>query len=143
MASSSIEERLAIFLFAFSLGIFLLLVFLQKMISMVVNINNPVINGIRLSLEKTIPKGKGEAILFGSQARGTARPDSDWDVLVILDKDALEPSDYDNITFPLTALGWDLGERISPVMYTEKEWENNKMTPFYKNVQRDGIILWD
>lgn len=110
---------------------------------MVVNINNPVINRIRLSLEKTIPKGKGEAILFGSQARGTARPDSDWDVLVILDKDALEPSDYDNITFPLTALGWDLGERISPVMYTEKEWENNKMTPFYKNVQRDGIILWD
>lgn len=107
------------------------------------DINNPVIKGIKQSLEKTIPKGKGEAILFGSQARGTARPDSDWDVLVILNKDKLVPSDYDNITFPLIVLGWDIGEKISPVMYTEREWKKNKMTPFYKNVQKDGIILWD
>jgi len=26
-------------------------------------------------------------ILFGSQARGDARPDSDWDLLVLLDKE--------------------------------------------------------
>lgn len=105
--------------------------------------NDIVIEDIRRSLTETMPKGLGRAILFGSQARGTARPDSDWDILVILNKDKLDPSDYDKITFPLTALGWDLGETISPVMYTEKEWESNKMTPFYKNVQQDGIVLWD
>lgn len=27
----------------------------------------------------------GKAILFGSQARGTAREDSDWDILIILE----------------------------------------------------------
>lgn len=104
--------------------------------------DNIVFEDIRDSLKATLPKG-GKAILFGSQVRGTAREDSDWDVLVILDKESLEPSDYDNITFPLTSLGWDIGENISPVMYTKKEWERSSMTPFYKNVQNDGIVLWD
>ena len=105
--------------------------------------DNVIIEDIRQSLEQTMPRGSGRVILFGSQSRGTSKEKSDWDILVILNKDVLEPSDYDRITFPLTALGWDLGENISPVMYTEKEWEFNKMTPFYKNVQRDGIVLWD
>lgn len=66
----------------------------------------------------------GKAILFGSQARGTARDNSDWDILIILDKEKLMAADYDNITYPLTKLGWELGEEINPVMYTTKEWES-------------------
>jgi len=54
-----------------------------------------------------MPAG-GKAILFGSQARGTARDDSDWDILIILDKEELLPSDYDNVTYPLTIVGWEL-----------------------------------
>lgn len=80
-------------------------------------------------------------MLFGSQARGTSRSDSDWDILVILKKDSLTPADYDNVTFPLTMLGWSLGEEISPIMYTAEEWEKYKITPFYKNVEKEGIVL--
>lgn len=65
------------------------------------------LNAIRECLAKNMPP-HGKAMLFGSQARGTARADSDWDILVILDKDSLVPSDYDNVTFPLTMLGWEL-----------------------------------
>lgn len=98
------------------------------------------IEAIRECLRQNLPQG-GTAILFGSQARGTSRPGSDWDILVLLKKDTLDSSDYDNITFPLTMLGWDLGEDISPVMYTAKEWDKYKITPFYKNVEKEGIIL--
>ncbi|GHT28077.1 hypothetical protein AGMMS49574_01660 [Bacteroidia bacterium] len=44
-------------------------------------------------------------ILFGSQARGDARPDSDWDLLVLLDKPEKEFEDYDNYAYPFDKIG--------------------------------------
>lgn len=95
---------------------------------------------IRSTLEKVLPSG-GRAILYGSRARGTARQDSDWDVLILIDKDRLEVSDYDEITYPLSELGWKLGTIISPVLYTEKDWQAQNFTPFYKNIESEGIPL--
>lgn len=54
---------------------------------------------IRECLAKNMP-ANGKAILFGSQAKGTAREDSDWDILIILDKEELLPADYDNYNLP-------------------------------------------
>jgi tRNA nucleotidyltransferase (CCA-adding enzyme) len=90
--------------------------------------------------QQTMPKG-AQVMLYGSQARGDAREDSDWDILIILDKPKVEQSDHDNIAFPFTMLGWELGEAIIPVIYTREEWANSSFMPFYKNVERDKIIL--
>jgi len=79
--------------------------------------------------------------LYGSRARGDYSDDSDWDLLVIVDKPKIEQVDYDRISYPLTALGWDLGEMIIPVLYTQKEWNDNFFTPFYKNVEHDRILI--
>ena len=95
---------------------------------------------IKQTAISTIPKG-GRAILYGSRARGDARKDSDWDILIILDKDTLDRSDYDNVSYPFVLLGCDLGQEINPIMYTTKEWESSRITPFYENVTRDGIVL--
>ena len=95
---------------------------------------------IRQTATSTIPDG-GKAILYGSRARGDARKDSDWDILILLDKDILDQSDYDNVSYPFVLLGCDLGVEINPIMYTTKEWESYRITPFYKNVVRDGIVL--
>ncbi len=99
-----------------------------------------VFDSIKQTLAKHLPVG-GRALLFGSQARGEAHSESDWDILIILNKDRLLPIDYDNVTYPLTELGWDLGERINPIMYTAKEWEASRITPFYQNVNKDAIVL--
>ena len=88
-----------------------------------------------------MPQG-GHAILYGSRARGDAHKKSDWDILILLNKDHLEQTDYDNVSYPFVLLGCDVGEEINPIMYTKKEWESYHFTPFYENVTRDGINLF-
>ena len=86
-----------------------------------------------------VPNGK--IILFGSHARGNAHVDSDWDLLIILDKPKIEASDFDSISYPLYELGWNEGEQFSPKLYTSKEWLKRSFTPFYKNIEKEGIVL--
>lgn len=99
-----------------------------------------ILNRITLVGRQHLPLG-GRLVLYGSQARGTASDSSDWDLLIILDKSKIEQCDYDNVSFPFTALGWDLGQLIIPVLYTKDEWDNNSFTTFYKNVKQDAIYL--
>ena len=54
----------------------------------------------------------------------------------------LMADDYDNITYPLTELGWELGEEINPVMYTTQDWEKYRNTPFVRNVEKEGVKIW-
>ena len=95
--------------------------------STVQEVNRQIVaNGIENILRGAAPR-KGRAILFGSRARGNARSDSDWDVLILLDKDRITDADID--------------EMINPIMYTTKEWEAKSFTPFYKNVMKEGVAL--
>ena len=80
-------------------------------------------------------------LLFGSQARGDARPDSDWDVLILLNKERISPEDRDKVSYPLRELGWQINAVVNPIMFTSKEWESKSFTPFYKNVMKEGVVL--
>ena len=104
------------------------------------NKNRYVLNQIRQVAKDTAPQGS-MVLLFGSRARGQARKDSDWDILIVLPKNQLQQADYDQVSYPLVELDWTLGEQINPIVYTKQEWEANSITPFYDNVQRDGISL--
>jgi predicted nucleotidyltransferase len=84
----------------------------------------------------------GKAILFGSRARGDARETSDWDILVLLDKDRITVRDMDEISYPIHEISWEIDEMVNPVMYTTRDWESKKGTPFYENVMKEGVALW-
>ncbi len=99
-----------------------------------------IINAISQKAKEITPKGS-EVILYGSQARGDARPDSDWDVLILLDKDKVTSEDVDDYTYPLREMGWDYNECINALLFTKKEWQQNTANPFFENVARDGIRL--
>lgn len=68
-----------------------------------------ILNQIKSVVRKTTPEGS-LVILFGSRARGEAKKGSDWDILIVLPKDRLLQSDYDDVSYPLVKLGWDLNE---------------------------------
>ena len=95
---------------------------------------------LKETLRDVLPVG-AHAYLYGSQARGNASQDSDWDVLILLDKQKIEAEDYDNVSYPLVELGWSLNECISPVLYTMKDWVKYRFTPFVHNVKNEGILL--
>ncbi|MDR0873732.1 MAG: nucleotidyltransferase domain-containing protein [Prevotellaceae bacterium] len=102
--------------------------------------NQQIFDEIRTLKRQILPNEK--VILFGSQARGDARPDSDWDLLVLLDKktDITQEEDTE-IGYPFTKLGWQYGIYISVLLYTINEWNKRKISPFYKNVTEDGIEI--
>ena len=102
--------------------------------------NSLVFEKIKALVQQVVPKGS-QVIMFGSRARGDAKQNSDWDILIVLPKKSLVQADYDEVSYPLVELGWELNEQINPIMYTKDEWEANSITPFYDNVQREGIIL--
>ena len=99
-----------------------------------------VIENIKNVAKTTLP-ADGSVFLYGSRARGDAKAGADWDILILLNKSHIEKSDYDNVVFPFTYLGWELGEMIIPVIYTKEEWQASSYLPFYKNVERDKIEI--
>lgn len=98
-----------------------------------------VIDEIKQVGRSTLPSNS-TLLLYGSRARGDAHEGSDWDLLILLDKAKITFDDYD-YGYPFRELGWDLGEEISPQVYSKKEWEQYNFTPFYKNVEQDKIVL--
>ena len=80
--------------------------------------------------------------LYGSRARKTAKPNSDWDFLILLSQDKITNEIEKNVAHPLYDLEFEIGEVISPIIYSEKEWNTkHSVTPFYSNVMREGKLL--
>lgn len=82
------------------------------------------------------------AILYGSEARGDARDDSDIDVLILLDGEKMDLRREMRITGPLNEIEWRTGVLVSPMVMLRKKWENMPFkTPFYVNVMNEGIRI--
>ena len=85
---------------------------------------------------------KATVILYGSFARGDNKKYSDIDILILVDKDVISYSDEKRIKYPLYDLEFDTGKVISPLVFARKDWESrHSITPFYKNVKREGVLL--
>lgn len=80
-------------------------------------------------------------VLFGSRARGDAEPDSDMDVLVIVDD--LTEKDEDYISECAWEAGFASGVVVVPVVFSRVEWENGpeRYSLLAEAVKSDGVYL--
>ena len=99
-----------------------------------------ILNSIRKLGLKVLPKG-ARLILFGSQARNDAHEESDWDLLILLNNDQSPTDTFGTYAYPFVELGWEYGTYFSPKVYTFAEWAKRKCTPFYDNINREGVVL--
>lgn len=99
-----------------------------------------IVNQISQAIQRVAPTAT--AILYGSEARGDARDDSDIDVLILLDGDKLTLKQEMEVTGPLNEIEWQTGILVSPTVMLRKQWENMPFkTPFYINVMNEGIRI--
>ena len=99
-----------------------------------------ILKQIKQSVHATDPGAT--LILYGSYARGDYHDESDIDILVLLDKDRVTVSDRMRIAYPLYHLELEVDRHISPVFRARHLWETkHTITPFYKNVAREGVTL--
>jgi len=95
-------------------------------------------------IKKTVLEKEPSAkiYLYGSRAKGTMKADSDWDLLILLNKDHITLETERAVTHPLYDLEFETGEVISPMVYSEKEWYGkHRVTPFYNSVMKEGRLL--
>ncbi len=99
-----------------------------------------VINQIKNVIKQTDPTAV--AILYGSRATGKAKKDSDWDILILLDKPIVSVKDEQLFRENLYDLELEAGEPISTFVYAKDDWNTRlSITPLYKSIQQNGIIL--
>ena len=94
---------------------------------------------IREEIRTIDPKAK--VILFGSRARGDAKKDSDWDILILIDS----PLNIDierAFRYKLFDLELETGEVFSTFVHNKKIWNTkHKVTPFYRSIKKEGVQL--
>ena len=107
----------------------------------IIYMQNNLINDIKGKAREVLPQN-ARVILFGSRARNDAREDSDWDLLIILDKERRNVTDIERYACPFMELGYNVNAEINPIIYTQKEWDKRKFTLFHHNVEKEGIEIW-
>ena len=81
-------------------------------------------------------------ILYGSRARGDAEEESDYDLIILTDKEVTldREDEYRKQLFPLQL---ETGTVLTILLVSRKQWDSplfNAM-PFYRNVKREGVYL--
>ena len=92
----------------------------------------------RLVRERLGPRVR-RVVLFGSRARGDAQDDSDYDVIVVVDRRSPD------VRETLLGIEVDLldrhGSLVACLLRDEREWEASRRMPIGLNVAREGVPL--
>jgi predicted nucleotidyltransferase len=99
-----------------------------------------ILNRLKSLLQKRV--NLHQLILFGSRARGDADPDSDMDVLVILDEPRT-PEVRDAVSDCAWEAGFDAGVVVVPIVVALDHWKNGpeRSSLLAMAVREEGVTI--
>lgn len=100
---------------------------------------DPIVQELAQRLREEFGERIQRIILYGSRARGDAAPDSDYDVIVLVDQqtegleERIEEVKYD--------VAWQYDAVIVVLVYETSYFKRKEYEPLFMNVRREGILL--
>jgi uncharacterized protein len=83
-----------------------------------------------------------EVILYGSRARGDNKRDSDWDVMILLNRMNVDKKTEQTFRHHLLDLELEIGVPISVFVYSKSDWEGKySITPLFRTIKKEGILI--
>ncbi len=85
---------------------------------------------------------QSEVYLYGSRARGNAKKQSDWDILILLHIPKVNFELEKKFIDMLYEIEIETGEIISPLVYSKTDWiQKHSYTALYDNISKEGIRI--
>jgi predicted nucleotidyltransferase len=92
------------------------------------------------AIRRVVPDA--DVILYGSRARGDATEDSDYDLLVLVDKPA-DIAMHEQLISSIYPLELESGAVLTLTAHNRTLWDSKlyRAMPFHENVDREGVLL--
>ncbi len=102
-------------------------------------LNDPILTHFRHALDEVYGARLERVVLYGSRARGDARPDSDYDVAVFLRDMPDRARELNRLADLATDLLYDEGGVVHAMPYRAGAY--NERTPLMHEIRLDGVDL--
>ena len=102
-------------------------------------VSDPILTRFRAALDKTYGARLERVVLFGSHARGEARPDSDYDIAVFLEDLDSFGREAGTIAAIGTEILYDTGAVINAIPFRAGAYKER--TGLMQELRRDGLDL--
>jgi uncharacterized protein len=103
------------------------------------SLDDPILTHFRHALDEAYGARLERVVLYGSRARGDARPDSDYDVAVFLRDMPDRARELNRLADIATDLLYDVGGVVHAMPYRAGAY--NERTPLMQEIRADGVDL--